>query len=81
VDVSGAFVDGTPMDGLAGLRRVLLQHPEAFRTTVTEQLLTYASTGAVAATGGTPDTLVRARAILRGLPQPRWSALIAAAAM
>jgi hypothetical protein len=80
VDTSGTFVDGTPMNGVVELRRVLLQHPEAFRTTVTEQLLLYASTGSVAASGGTADTLVHARAMLRRLPQRRWSAIVAAVA-
>jgi hypothetical protein len=79
VDTSGAFVDGTSTNGIVELRQVLLQRPEAFRTTVTEQLLTYVSTGSIA-TGGTPETLVRARRILRGMPAPRWSALIAAVA-
>ena len=78
VDTSGAFVDGSPTNGVVELRQVLLQRPEAFRTTITEQLLAYASTGSLAAKGGTPETLVQARRILRGLPGPRWSALIAA---
>jgi hypothetical protein len=79
VDASGTFVDGTPMNGVVDLRKVLLQHPEAFRTTITEKLLVYAAKGAVTATSGTPWTLVRARQILRSTPAPRWSALIAAA--
>jgi hypothetical protein len=77
---SGAFVDGTPMNGINDLRRVLLTHAGAFLTNITEQLLVHASTGSVSATSGTPDTLVRARQILRSTPQPRWSALIAAVA-
>jgi Protein of unknown function (DUF1592)/Protein of unknown function (DUF1588)/Protein of unknown function (DUF1585) len=77
VDASGAFVDGTPINGVVELRQVLLQRPEAFRTTITEKLLVYASTGFVVGSG-TPDTLVRARQILRGTPAPPWSALIAA---
>lgn len=79
VDVSGAFVDGTPTNGVVELRQVLLQRPEAFRTTITEKLLTYVSTGAVAPDSGTPETLVRARQILRSTPNPRWSDLIAGA--
>jgi hypothetical protein len=78
VDASGAFVDGTAIDGVVDLRNVLLQRPDAFRTTLLERLLTFSSTGSVAATGGTPHTLVRARQILRATPAPRWSALIAA---
>jgi hypothetical protein len=78
VDASGAFVDGTPSNGVVELRQVLLQRPDAFRTTITEKLLAYSSTGSAAAFSGTPETLIRARQILRGTPQPRWSALIAA---
>ena len=78
VDVSGTFVDGTSTNGVVELRQVLLQRPEAFRTTVTEQLLAYASTGSVAVSGRTPGTLVQARRILHGSAPPRWSALIAA---
>jgi hypothetical protein len=43
VDASGAFVDGTSTNGIVQLREVLLQRPDAFRTTVTEQLLAYAA--------------------------------------
>jgi hypothetical protein len=78
VDASGAFVDGTPIDGAIDLRRVLLRYPEAFRTTITEKLVIFASVGAVGPTSATPDSLVRARQILRSTPNPRWSALIAA---
>ena len=60
------------------LRKVLLQYPEAFRTTLTEKLLVYASAGSVGPTSATPDSLIQARQILRGVPRPRWSALIAA---
>jgi uncharacterized protein DUF1592/uncharacterized protein DUF1588 len=78
VDASGAFVDGTPMNGVNDLRRVLLTEADAFRTNITEELLVYAATGSVSPTSGTPGTLVRARQILRSTPQPRWSQLIAA---
>lgn len=77
VDASGAFVDGTPTNGVVELRQVLLQRPEAFRTTITEKLLAYAAVGTVTPSSGTPDTLIRARQILRGTPTPRWSDLIA----
>jgi hypothetical protein len=80
VDASGAFVDGTPMNGVVDLRRVLLQHSDAFRTTITEKLLTYAATGSAGVATDSPDTLVRARQILRSVSAPRWSALIAAVA-
>jgi hypothetical protein len=78
VDASGAFVDGASTNGVVELRQVLLQYPEAFRTTIAEQLLIYSSTGSVARSGGTPDTLIGARRIRRRMPAPRWSALIAA---
>jgi mono/diheme cytochrome c family protein len=42
IDASGVLPDGTKFDGPAGLRKVLLSHPEEFVTTVTEKLLTYA---------------------------------------
>jgi Protein of unknown function (DUF1588) len=78
VDASGAFVDGTSTNGVVELRQVLLHYPEAFRTTIAEQLLIYSSTGSVAPASGTPETLIRARRILRSTSKPRWSALIAA---
>jgi hypothetical protein len=42
LDASGVLPDGTKFEGPAGLRNVLLSHPEQFATTVTEKLLTYA---------------------------------------
>jgi hypothetical protein len=78
VDASGSFVDGTSTNGVVELRQVLLQRPDAFRTTITEKLLVYSSTGSVAPNSGAPETLTRARGILRASPRPRWSALIAA---
>jgi len=78
VDASGAFVDGTPASGVVQLRQVLLQRPEAFRTTITERLLAYSSAGSFVPSSGTPETLIRARQILRGMQKPSWSALIAA---
>jgi Protein of unknown function (DUF1592)/Protein of unknown function (DUF1588)/Protein of unknown function (DUF1585) len=75
VDASGTFVDGTPFNGVVELRNVLLQYPEAFRTTITEGLLIYASGKPL--NSRTPDTLIRARQILRSVPNPRWSAIIA----
>jgi hypothetical protein len=80
VDVSGAFVDGTPTNGVVELRQVMLQRPDAFRTTITEKLLVFASRGSVDATSATPDTLARARQILRRTTKPSWSALIAGVA-
>jgi hypothetical protein len=77
VDVSGAFVDGTPTNGVVELRQALLQRPEAFRTTVVEGLLAFAATGSAAAPPGSPGTLIEARRILRATPAPRWSSIIA----
>ena len=79
VDASGSFVDGTPTNGIVELRRVLLQHPDAFRTTITEKLLDYASAKSPSASlMAAPDTLIRARQILRRATPTRWSSIIAA---
>jgi hypothetical protein len=78
IDASGAFVDGASTNGVVELRQVLLQRPDAFRTTITEKLLVYSSTGSVAASSGTSETLIRARQILGAMEKPHWSALIAA---
>ena len=50
-----------PTNGVVELRNVLLQRPDAFRTTITEKLLAYASGKPVSASRMTPDTLVPAR--------------------
>ena len=42
VDASGATSSGAKVDGLAGLRTLLLSEPEQFPRTVTEKLLAYA---------------------------------------
>jgi len=42
IDSSGVLPDGTKFQGPAELRKLLLNHPEEFATTVTEKLLTYA---------------------------------------
>jgi hypothetical protein len=70
-------VDGTPTNGVVELREVLLRRPDAFRTTMTEKLLLYASGKSVSAPRMAPDTLVRARQIL-GSVKPTWSSIIAA---
>ncbi len=41
IDVSGAFPDGTKFDGMAGLKKVLLSHPDQFVGTLAEKLLMY----------------------------------------
>jgi hypothetical protein len=76
VDASGSFVDGTPMNGVVELRKVLLQRPDAFRTTITESLVIFAS-GKAMNSPRTVETLLRSRRILRGIQKPRWSAIIA----
>jgi hypothetical protein len=77
VDASGTFVDGMPTNGVVQLRDVLLLRPDAFRTTITEQLLAYADGRPVNAGRMPPDTLVRARQILRSAAPARWSSVIA----
>lgn len=77
VDVSGTLVDGTPTNGVVELRAALLQYPDAFRTTITERLLLYASGMPVTGARPTPGTLVRARQILRGATPARWSSIVA----
>jgi len=42
IDTLGVFPDGTKFDGVAGLKRELLRHPEQFASTVAERLLMYA---------------------------------------
>ncbi len=41
IDASGGFPDGTKFEGIVGLRKALLDHPETFMTTLTQRLLTY----------------------------------------
>jgi hypothetical protein len=42
VDASGATLSGAKVEGLAGLRALLLDQPDQFPRTVTEKLLAYA---------------------------------------
>ena len=42
VDASGATVSGAKIEGLSGLRALLLEQPDQFPRTVTEKLLAYA---------------------------------------
>jgi mono/diheme cytochrome c family protein len=42
VDASGRLADGTPVNGAADLRRAMLSRSDAFVTTATEKLMTYA---------------------------------------
>jgi Protein of unknown function (DUF1592)/Protein of unknown function (DUF1588)/Protein of unknown function (DUF1587)/Protein of unknown function (DUF1595)/Protein of unknown function (DUF1585) len=41
IDSSGTFPDGSKFNGMDGLQKVLLSHPEEFVLTMTGQLLTY----------------------------------------
>ena len=50
IDASGTLPGGAAFEGVAGLRRLLLERPETFVTTVTEKLLTYALGRGVTAT-------------------------------
>ena len=42
IDSSGVYLDGSQFEGASGLRQLLLKREDAFVTTVTEKLLTYA---------------------------------------
>ena len=42
IDATGATISGARIDGLSGLRALLLEQPEQFPRTVTEKLLSYA---------------------------------------
>jgi len=42
IDSTGTLPDGTKFHGMAGLRKILLNHPEQFVGTFVEKLLTYA---------------------------------------
>ena len=42
IDAAGTTANGEPIDGLVGLRKVLLENPEQFPRTVTEKLMAYA---------------------------------------
>jgi hypothetical protein len=42
IDPSGTLYDGTPLDGVVGLRKALIRQPEVFVGVMTEKMLTYA---------------------------------------
>jgi hypothetical protein len=42
IDAAGVLADGTKVNGPAALREAILSRPDAFVTTVTERILTYA---------------------------------------
>ena len=41
IDAAGGLPDGSKFDGVTGLQKALLSHPESFVNTMTEKLLTY----------------------------------------
>ncbi len=61
IDASGQLVDGSTVDGVVALRQSLLKHPDAFVTTMTEKLLTYAL-----GRGLTPADMPAVRQVVRG---------------
>ena len=72
VDASGVALDGSTMEGVAGLRQALLANRTQFATVFTERLLTYALGRGVGA-GDRPAV----RAIVRqAAPDYRWSDII-----
>ena len=42
IDNTGVYADGARIDGLAGLRQVLMNHSQQFLTNITDTLMTYA---------------------------------------
>jgi hypothetical protein len=71
IDPSGVLPDGTPFEGPAGLRQVLLSRQDLFVETFTERLLTYAL-------GRGLEEYDRpvVRKIARDAADPRWSSII-----
>ena len=41
IDAAGGLPDGSKFEGVAGLQKALLNHPDVFANTVAEKLLTY----------------------------------------
>jgi hypothetical protein len=74
VDATGATAGGAKIEGLAGLRALLLEEPEQFARTVTAKLLTYAL-GRILQDSDRPAV----RRIVRDAAarEYRWSAIIA----
>jgi hypothetical protein len=73
IDASARFLDGTPLDGVASLRAVLLARKDVFVGTMTEKLLTYAL-----GRGLQPTDMPAVRAIVRQAARDnyRFSSLI-----
>ena len=75
IDATGVSPDGTPLEGLAGLRAYLLSHQDQFIRTVTAKLVTYAL-----GRGLTYADMPAVRKIVReaGASDFRWSSVIVA---
>ncbi|MEZ5419968.1 MAG: DUF1592 domain-containing protein [Vicinamibacterales bacterium] len=68
VDSAGQLYDGTPMEGPAGLRAALMKKQDAFLTSFTESLMTYALGRRLA-----PTDMPTVRRILRGGEPTRYA--------
>ena len=73
LDTADVLPDGTRIDGVAGLRQVLLSRPEVFVQTLSEKLLVYAL-----GRGLTPEDMPAVRAVVRDARSQnyRFSALV-----
>ena len=73
IDSAGRMVNGTPFEGPAELRELLMEHPERFVKVVTEKLLIYAL-----GRGLEPEDMPTVRAIVAGAAADdyRFSTLI-----
>lgn len=73
IDASGRLVDGTAIDGPAGLKKVVLSRPAEFAASVTTKLLTYAL-----GRGLEPSDMPAVRRIVRDAAKTgyRWSSLV-----
>lgn len=75
VDVSAVFADGTPIEGVRGLRSFLLQHREAYVRTFAQKLLTFALGRHV---DHRDQPAVRAITRKAAAADHRWSAMVLA---
>jgi uncharacterized protein DUF1588/uncharacterized protein DUF1592/uncharacterized protein DUF1585 len=73
IDATGATIGGARIDGLSGLRALLLEQPEQFPRTVTEKLLSYALGRRLEYYDRPAVRKIVAGAATRGY---RWSAII-----
>jgi hypothetical protein len=68
LDIGGVLADGARVDGPAALRDAILSRPEAFATTLTERLMTYAL-----GRGVEPSDMPVIRSIVRKAAQRKYS--------